>query len=132
FTMFAEDIGLLPKRAFADLLEKFRNEPDVLGRLLVELWTAMDRGDFSATLATTVLKFNGKLFKAPEALPLAHGQIDRLLAAAPAALSRDDVAASFTARGRWRERLDPLLDMLVVLGKARVEAGDVPRYRRGG
>jgi hypothetical protein len=40
--------------------------------------------------------------------------------------------SSRPARGRWRERLDLLLDMLVVLGKARVEAGDVPRYRRGG
>jgi hypothetical protein len=88
FTMFAEDIGLLPKRAFADVLEKYRDRPDVLGRLLVELWTAMDRGDFSATLATTVLKFNGKLFKQPEAVPLAPDQIDRLRAAARGQFAR--------------------------------------------
>ncbi len=68
----------------------------------------------------------------PKDGPAQAKAIADLLAASPAALSRDDIAASFTARGRWRERLDPLLDMLVVLGKARVEAGEVPRYRRGG
>ncbi len=84
FTMFAEDIGLLPKRAFAELLAKYRGNPDVLGRMLVELWTAMDRGDFSTVLAETVLHFNGKLFKHSEALPLDRAQIDLLLIAARA------------------------------------------------
>lgn len=84
FTMFAEDIGLLPRRAFAELLERYGDRPEVLGRMLVELWTAMDRGDFSAALATTVLHFNGKLFKQPEALPLDRAQLDLLAAAARA------------------------------------------------
>jgi len=84
FTMFAEDVGLLPKQAFGDLLDRFRDRPDVLGRMLKELWAAMDRGEFSAALATDVLRFNGKLFKERHALPLAPAQVDLLRAAAKA------------------------------------------------
>ena len=84
FTMFAEDIGLLPKRAFADLLERYTSKPDVLARQLEILWQNMDRGEFSPLLETTLLTFNGKLFKQPEALPLAREQIELLLAAARA------------------------------------------------
>lgn len=36
-------------------------------------------------------------------------------------MSLDQIAARFTARGRWRERLEPVLAMLVVLGKAQQE-----------
>jgi hypothetical protein len=84
FTMFAEDIGLLPKRAFADLLERYITRPEVLTRQLEILWQNMDRGEFSSLLETTLLKFNGKLFKQPEALPLARAQIELLAAAARA------------------------------------------------
>jgi hypothetical protein len=84
FTMFAEDIGLLPKRAFADLLERYTLKPDVLARQLEILWQNMDRGEFSPLLETTLLKFNGKLFKQPEALPLERAQIELLLQAARA------------------------------------------------
>jgi hypothetical protein len=84
FTMFAEDIGLLPRRAFADLLERYITRPEVLTRQLEILWQNMDRGEFSPLLETTLLKFNGKLFKQPEALPLARAQIELLAAAARA------------------------------------------------
>lgn len=84
FTMFAEDIGLLPKRAFADLLERYVTKPDVLARQLEILWQNMDRGEFSPLLETALLKFNGKLFKQPEALPLERAQIGLLLQAARA------------------------------------------------
>lgn len=84
FTMFAEDIGLLPKRAFADLLDRYLTRPDVLARQLEILWQNMDRGEFSPLLETTLLKFNGKLFKQPEALPLERAQIELLAAAARA------------------------------------------------
>jgi len=84
FTMFAEDIGLLPKRSFADLLGKYRERPDVLARQLEILWANMDRGEFSPLLETTLLRFNGKLFKDQRALPLAPAQIDLLLEAARA------------------------------------------------
>lgn len=75
FTMFAEDVGLLPKQSFGDLLERFHDHPDTLGRMLEELWKAMDRGEFSAALASDVLRFNGKLFKDRHALPLTRAQV---------------------------------------------------------
>lgn len=46
-----------------------------------------------------------------------------LLAASPAPLSLDDIAARFTARGPWKKRLPQVLDMLTALGRAR-RSGD--------
>ncbi len=46
-----------------------------------------------------------------------------LLAASATPLSPDDIAARFSARGPWKRRLPPLLDMLVALGRARERAG---------
>ncbi|MBU6200215.1 MAG: hypothetical protein KGI64_07210 [Xanthomonadaceae bacterium] len=46
-----------------------------------------------------------------------------LLAASATPLSPDDIAARFSARGAWKKRLPPLLDMLVALGRARERAG---------
>jgi hypothetical protein len=84
FTMFAEDVGLLPKRSFAGLLERYVTRPDVLARQLEILWQNMDRGGFSPLLETTLLKFNGKLFKQAQALELERVQVELLLAAARA------------------------------------------------
>ena len=97
FSMFAEDIELLPRTAngdgaFVDLLKRYGNEPATLQNMLRALWTDMDRGGFSAALSKDVLRFNGKLFKSPSSdgyvLPLNRDQIDGLLAA---------------ARANWRE-----------------------------
>jgi hypothetical protein len=38
-------------------------------RVLEELWKPMGRGEFSAALASDVLRFNGMLFKDRHALP---------------------------------------------------------------
>ena len=88
FSMFAEDVGLLPKRAFVDLLESLKDKPEQFIPLVGEVWRAMDRGEFSAAVRADLLKFNGKLFKNPQVLPLNRDQIDLLLAA---------------ARANWRE-----------------------------
>lgn len=45
------------------------------------------------------------------------------LAASPAALSLDQLAERFTARGPWKRRLPQLLDMLVALGRAQEDGG---------
>jgi len=91
FSMFAEDVGLLPKAAsgegaFSDLLKRHREDPATLQRMMVALWADMDRGGFSPALARDVLRFNGKLFKHAAAdgyaLKLLPDQIDGLLAAA--------------------------------------------------
>jgi len=96
FSMFAEDVGLLPKAAdgqggFVGLLKRHRDDPATLQKMMAVLWADMDRGGFSAALAQELLRFNGKLFKgwqtsglADYVLPLQREQIDGLLAAASA------------------------------------------------
>lgn len=92
FSMFAEDVELLPKvdgkGGFFNLLQTHREQPATLEQMLRVLWADMDRGGFSAALATKVLKFNGKLFKDSGAsgysLLLNSGQISQLIAAAKA------------------------------------------------
>ena len=88
FSMFAEDVALLPERSFKELLQRHRDDPATLGQMLRALWADMDRGGFSAALAQDVLRFNGKLFKGSAVdgyvLPLNRDQIDGLLRAASA------------------------------------------------
>src|SRR5690606_634994 len=84
FTMFAEDVKLLPSNSFRDLLARHAEQPDVAMRMLGQLWRDMDAGGFSPVLAGDVLKFNGKLFKQPDTLPLDAAQIELLLEAARA------------------------------------------------
>ena len=84
FTMFAEDVRLLPKDSFRDLLTAHAHTPDVAMRMVKQLWKDMDGGGFSAVLAGDVLKFNGKLFKQPDTLPLDTAQIQLLIEAASA------------------------------------------------
>ena len=84
FTMFAEDVALLPRDSLRDLLARHADTPDVAMRMLAQLWRDMDAGGFSAVLAGEVLRFNGKLFKQPDTLPLDRDQIGLLLEAARA------------------------------------------------
>lgn len=93
FSMFAEDVELLPRTAggdgaFVDLLKRFKGDPPTLHHMLASLWADMDRGGFSAALAAPVRRFNGKMFKGPGAkgyvLPLKPEQIEGLLKAATA------------------------------------------------
>ena len=84
FTMFAEDVRLLPHDSFRDLLIRHAEEPIVAMRMLAQLWRDMDSGGFSAVLANEVLQFNGKLFKQPDTLPLDRAQLALLIEAARA------------------------------------------------
>jgi len=88
FSMFAEDVELLPKGSFLNLLQAHREQATTLQQMLRILWADMDRGGFSAALATQVLRFNGKLFKSPASdgysLLLNQEQIGRLIDAAQA------------------------------------------------
>lgn len=84
FTMFAEDVRLLPGDAFRDLLARHGEQPEVAMRMLAQLWRDMDTGGFSAVLAGDVLRFNGKLFKQPDTLPLDATQLQLLVEAAHA------------------------------------------------
>ena len=84
FSMFAEDVGLLPKNAFSDLLESLQNTPEQFVPLITALWREMDVGGFSVILRQTLPRFNGKLFKTPDVLPLNRDQIGLLREAARA------------------------------------------------
>lgn len=88
FSMFAEDVGLLPKTdgdgAFTNLLRTLHKAPEQFVPLVAELWKAMDEGQFSVAIRAQLPRFNGKLFKQPEVLPLDRDQIDLLLEAAKA------------------------------------------------
>ncbi len=84
FTCFAEDVGLLPVRAFSDLLDSLIQAPEQFAPMVGELWRAMDHGQFSVAIRAALPRFNGKLFKQPEALALDRTQIELLREAARA------------------------------------------------
>ncbi len=84
FTMFAEDVELLPKASFQQLLQKCAADPSKFVRMVTQLWQAMDTGEFAFAIEQKVVKFNGKLFKGASAIPLQKEEIGELLAAARA------------------------------------------------
>ncbi|MDT8422771.1 MAG: DNA methyltransferase [Desulfuromonadales bacterium] len=84
FTMFAEDVGLIPARSFTALLESLRGDIDNFPPLLESLWTTMRDGGFSPVLREKLLRFNGGLFAETEALPISEIQLNLLIDAAKA------------------------------------------------
>jgi hypothetical protein len=82
FTMFAEDVDLIPAGSFTDLLTKLRGHPEHAAPSLKALWETMNTGGFSAVLTTDLKRFNGGLFKDAEALPLNEVQLSLLIDAA--------------------------------------------------
>jgi hypothetical protein len=82
FTMFAEDVQLLPKDCFKDLLKDCAQKPEIFPGMMEDLWKAMDEGGFTATIREKVKKFNGEFFKNRKALKLAREEIGELVAAA--------------------------------------------------
>ena len=86
FTMFSEDVGLIPKESFTGMLRTYAAEhlrqhlPDALELL----WHTMDVGGFSPDLKAKLRRFNGKLFHDVTALPLTADQMQLLLRAAEA------------------------------------------------
>lgn len=84
FTMFAEDVGLLPERSFTELLQRLKNKPDTFAPMLEHLWQTMNSGGFSPILESTLLKFNGGLFAEASAIALDRDQMELLLKASEA------------------------------------------------
>src|SRR5690606_24013569 len=82
FTMFAEDVGLLPPRAFQELLGGLRGHAEHSVDRLRALWAIMNTGGCSRDLRATLLRFNGGLFANPKALPVNDAQLELLIAAA--------------------------------------------------
>jgi hypothetical protein len=85
FTMFAEDVDLLPKGRFTELLEDCLDGPDSFAPLLLDLWRRMDDpvydNRFFSGFRTHLRHFNGGLFHDPRAFPMTREEIGELLAA---------------------------------------------------
>ncbi len=81
FTMFAEDVDLIPHGSFTTLLHKLRGHPEHAAPALRGLWQTMDTGGFSAALMCDLMRFNGGLFRDADALPLTEVQLSLLIAA---------------------------------------------------
>lgn len=84
FSMFAEDVELIPRDSFKELLKKLRSHPEHSRPALEGLWSTMNTGGFSQVLTQDLKRFNGGLFKEAEALPLNILQLDLLIEAANA------------------------------------------------
>lgn len=82
FTMFAEDVKLLPDKGFHKLLSQMKDTPEHFVAALESLWAVMDGGGYAPHLNATLKKFNGSLFKKRAALPLDRDDIDELWIAA--------------------------------------------------
>jgi len=79
FCLFAEDVGLLPKKLFSNIVEKSRN-PEHFGKLIGQLFAAMNEGgDFGLE---TIRHFNGNLFTDSPVLELTDPEIRNVQAAA--------------------------------------------------
>ncbi len=80
FTLFAEDVGLLPKTSFEQMLLKAKENPHGFTVLVTALWKDMASGsEYSTVLLQKVAHFNGGLFENPSALPLNAEQITLLI-----------------------------------------------------
>lgn len=78
FTMFAEDVGLLPDSGFEKLLEQMVDTPENFAPALESLWRVMDEGGYAPHLNATLKRFNGSLFKTRTALKLEADDIREL------------------------------------------------------
>ena len=84
FTMFAEDVELLPKDSFVNLLKSLHGHPEQFVPMIEELWGRMKTGGFSTVLREKVRHFNGGLFEQATALPLTADQFELLIEASRA------------------------------------------------
>jgi len=84
FTMFSEDVGLLPHRSFTTLLESFRDNLDYVQPALEQLWQTMNLGGLSLQLRQKLIRFNGGLFHDNTAIALSRDQLELLIESAHA------------------------------------------------
>ena len=79
FCMFAEDVGLLRKGLFSEVLSRARQEPKRLQPMLADLFGKMASGGFFG--ADEIKRFNGNLFADAAVLDLLPNEIGLLEAA---------------------------------------------------
>jgi hypothetical protein len=105
FTMFAEDVGLLPNRSFTQLLADLRHDVPSFQPMIEHLWRTMDDGRLLGDPAHADSRASTAASLPTRALPLDAGQL-QLLSEAARADWRDVEPAIF---GTLLERaLDPV------------------------
>ena len=73
FCLFAEDVGLLPRRIFQEILEAGGKDPAEFGAMLAELFRAMAKGGRFGV--QKIHFFNGGLFSDEDVIPLLPEEI---------------------------------------------------------
>jgi hypothetical protein len=84
FTMFSEDVDLLPAGSFTALLGRLKEDPSTFAPALENLWGTMNTGGLSPILLKKLPRFNGGLFAKADAIELNAEQIQLLIEAATA------------------------------------------------
>jgi len=85
FTMFAEDVELLPRSSFQGLLVDIKDRnPAAFPQAVQALWDNMNTGGYDPRLMQDIKRFNGGLFKGIDPIPLTADQIQLLIDAARA------------------------------------------------
>ncbi|MEO8067366.1 MAG: DNA methyltransferase, partial [Flavobacteriales bacterium] len=84
FTMFSEDVDLLPHGSFTKLLGELKHEPGNFKEMLENLWGTMNTGGLSPILRKKLPRFNGGLFAHADAIALNADQIQLLIEASTA------------------------------------------------
>ncbi|MEZ5872856.1 MAG: type IIL restriction-modification enzyme MmeI [Nitratireductor sp.] len=84
FTMFAEDMDLLPADSFKTMLKGCKEKPETFAPMVSQLWEAMDKGNFAYGIAAKVRRFNGNLFANSRVFDLDREEIGELYHAADA------------------------------------------------
>ena len=80
FSMFAENVKLIPDQKFSKTLVEMKNDPKNIHLVLNDIWHAMNKGNFSLSLLRDLKKFNGGLFKEVEkSVELNQEQMDLLI-----------------------------------------------------
>ena len=84
FTMFSEDVDLIPEGSFTKLLEGLKETPEYFADSMRSLWDTMNAGGFEGQLRKVLPRFNGGLFSDIDPIPLNAEQIQLLIEAAKA------------------------------------------------
>jgi hypothetical protein len=109
FTMFADDVDLIPRGSFTRLLEDCVASPASFARMVEDLWTKMDdpdpRNRYYSAFQTEVRYFNGNFFSDSRAFSLQRSELEELLLAAKASWMEVDPAIFGTL---LEQALDPV------------------------
>lgn len=69
FTMFAEDVGLIPEGKFRGALEAMKGRPEAFVPSVQDLWRAMAKGGYSVALQEQIKHFNGACSRTSRCCP---------------------------------------------------------------